>query len=182
MTATEPEALAPSARARELVHGAFDMHIHVAPDVVPRRVDDLTLARRFHEVGLDGFVLKSHYTSTAERASVVRAAVPGVMAMGSITLNRSVGGMNAWATSRCGSYERLAPSGIGNKNPALLSNGSPETELKRPFHISAGKNAVFRTIGARRMFLGPARSGPTIPLLSIPIAIGWLSPKPFVGE
>ena len=38
------------------------------------------------------------------------------------------------------------------------------------------------TIGARRMFLGPARSGPTIPLLSIPIAIGWVSPKPFVGE
>jgi len=94
---TETATLTPSARARELVHGAFDMHIHIAPDVVPRRVDDLTLARRFHEVGLDGFVLKSHYTSTAERASVVRAAVPDVMAMGSITLNRSVGGMNALA-------------------------------------------------------------------------------------
>jgi len=94
---TENAALTPSARARELVRGAFDMHIHIAPDVVPRRVDDLTLARRFQEVGLDGFVLKSHYTSTAERASVVRAAVPDVMAMGSITLNRSVGGMNALA-------------------------------------------------------------------------------------
>src|ERR1700756_2854107 len=90
--------------------------------------------------------------------------------------------MNPWATSRCGSYDRLVPSGSGDENPALLSNGAPQTELKRPFHINAGKNAVFRTIGARRMFLGPARSGPTIPLLSIPIAIGWLSPKPFVGE
>jgi len=87
----------PTDRARELVRGAYDMHIHIAPDVVPRRVDDLTLARRFEEVGLAGFVLKSHYTSTAERASVVRAAVPGVQAMGSITLNRSVGGMNALA-------------------------------------------------------------------------------------
>jgi len=89
--------LTPSARARVLVRGAFDMHIHIAPDVVPRRVDDLTLARRFHEVGLAGFVLKSHYTSTAERAAVVRAAVPGVQAMGSITLNRAVGGMNPLA-------------------------------------------------------------------------------------
>jgi len=87
----------PTDRARELVRGAFDMHIHIAPDVVPRRVDDLTLARRFEEAGLAGFVLKSHYTSTAERAAVVRAAVPGVQAMGAITLNRSVGGMNALA-------------------------------------------------------------------------------------
>jgi Family of unknown function (DUF6282) len=91
------ESPAPSDRARELVRGAFDMHIHIAPDVVPRRIDDVTLARRFEELGLAGFVLKSHYTSTAERAAVVRAVVPGVRTMGAIALNRSVGGMNALA-------------------------------------------------------------------------------------
>ena len=91
------EAPAPSARARELLRGAYDTHIHVAPDVVGRIVDDLTLARRFAELGMDGFVLKSHYTSTAERAAVVRAAVPGVQALGAIVLNRAVGGMNALA-------------------------------------------------------------------------------------
>ena len=37
----------PSDRARELLHGAFDTHMHVAPDVVERITDDLTLARRF---------------------------------------------------------------------------------------------------------------------------------------
>ena len=87
----------PSERARELLRGAYDTHIHVAPDVVPRIVDDVTLARRFAELGMDGFVLKSHYTSTAERASVVRAAVPGIRALGAIVLNRAVGGMNALA-------------------------------------------------------------------------------------
>jgi len=46
---------------------------------------------------MDGFVLKSHYTSTAERASVVRAAVPGIQALGAIVLNRAVGGLNALA-------------------------------------------------------------------------------------
>ena len=46
---------------------------------------------------MDGFILKSHYTSTAERASVVRAAVPGIDALGAIVLNRAVGGMNALA-------------------------------------------------------------------------------------
>ena len=52
--------------------------MHVAPDVVERITDDLTLARRFKELGMAGFVLKSHYGCTAERASVVRTAVPGV--------------------------------------------------------------------------------------------------------
>jgi hypothetical protein len=88
---------APSERARELVRGAFDMHVHIAPDVVPRRIEDVALARRFEELDLAGFVLKSHYTSTAERAAVVREVVPEVRTMGAITLNRSVGGMNALA-------------------------------------------------------------------------------------
>ena len=84
----------PSQRARELLRGAFDTHIHVSPDVVPRIVDDVTLAGRFTELGMEGFVLKSHYNSTAERASVVRAAVPGFGALGAIVLNRAVGGMS----------------------------------------------------------------------------------------
>lgn len=88
---------APSQRARELLRGAYDTHIHVSPDVVERRIDDLTLARRFLELGLDGFVLKSHYGSTAERAGVVRAAVPGFHALGAISLNRGVGGINPLA-------------------------------------------------------------------------------------
>jgi hypothetical protein len=91
------EHVAVSDRAWRLLRGAYDTHIHVAPDVVPRSVDDLTLARQFAELGMDGFVLKSHYTSTAERASVVRAAVPQINALGAIVLNRAVGGLNALA-------------------------------------------------------------------------------------
>jgi uncharacterized protein DUF6282 len=94
---TATGAISVSARARELLRGAYDTHIHVAPDVVPRIVDDVTLARRFLELGMDGFQLKSHYTSTAERASVVNAAVPGITCLGAIVLNRAVGGLNALA-------------------------------------------------------------------------------------
>jgi hypothetical protein len=86
-----------SQRARALLRGAYDTHIHVAPDVVGRIVDDVTLARRFAELGMAGFQLKSHYNSTAERASVVRAAVPGIDVLGAIVLNRAVGGLNPLA-------------------------------------------------------------------------------------
>ena len=87
----------PSARARELVRGAYDVHVHVEPDLAKRRIDDLSLAHRFAELGLAGFVLKSHYAPTAERAAVVRGAVPGVDALGAIVLNAGVGGLNAQA-------------------------------------------------------------------------------------
>ena len=92
-----PPGTEPSARARELVRGAYDLHVHVGPDLAERRIDDLGLARRFAELGLAGFVLKSHYAPTAERAAVVRAAVPGVRALGAVTLNAGVGGLNAQA-------------------------------------------------------------------------------------
>jgi Family of unknown function (DUF6282) len=87
----------PSERARLIVQGAYDLHVHVSPDVPRRKIDDVTLAHRFAEAGLAGFGLKSHYTSTAERAQIVSAAVPGVRAIGTLTLNQAVGGMNALA-------------------------------------------------------------------------------------
>jgi hypothetical protein len=87
----------PSDRARELVRGAYDTHVHIAPDLVRRRITDIQLARRFQELGLAGFILKSHYQSTAARAAVVREAVPGVHALGAIALNRAVGGLNSVA-------------------------------------------------------------------------------------
>ncbi|HEY7604017.1 MAG TPA: DUF6282 family protein [Gaiellaceae bacterium] len=87
----------PTDRARALVRGAYDLHVHVAPDVPERRIDDIALAHRCAEVGLAGFGLKSHYTSTAERARIVSAAAPGVRAIGTITLNWAIGGMNPLA-------------------------------------------------------------------------------------
>ncbi len=86
-----------SERARKIVKGAWDLHVHVAPDVMARRIDDVTLAEQFGEYDLGGFVLKSHYTPTAERASIVNRVVPGAQALGAITLNAAVGGMNAMA-------------------------------------------------------------------------------------
>jgi hypothetical protein len=87
----------PSERARTLVRGAVDYHVHVAPDFVERRITDVELARRCLETGQAGIGLKSHYASTAERARVVADAAPGVVVLGTITLNRSVGGLNALA-------------------------------------------------------------------------------------
>ncbi|GAA3396806.1 DUF6282 family protein [Cryptosporangium minutisporangium] len=92
----------PSPLARHLVRGAYDTHVHVAPDIMERRIDDVGLARRLAEVGLAGVVLKSHYAPTAERAQVVRGVVPAVSTLGAITLNASVGGLNPVAVEVAG--------------------------------------------------------------------------------
>ena len=95
-------AMAASDAAWESIQGAYDLQVHVAPDIIARRIDDLGLAKEFLGRGLNGFVLKSHYMSTAERAKVVTAAVPGIQAFGAITLNHSVGGLNPVAVDIAG--------------------------------------------------------------------------------
>src|ERR1700686_4540407 len=111
MTATSPstgegaagaKATPVSDAAWKCLQGAYDLQVHVAPDVIERRVDDLDLAKEFLGRGLKGFVLKSHYFPTAERAKVVTKAVPGIAAYGAITLNHSVGGLNPVALERAG--------------------------------------------------------------------------------
>jgi Family of unknown function (DUF6282) len=88
--------------AWKCLEGAYDLQIHVGPDVIARRIDDIDCAKEFLGRGLRGFVLKSHYIQTGERAQVVTKAVPGIKAFGAVTLNHSVGGLNPVAVELAG--------------------------------------------------------------------------------
>src|ERR1700704_1412647 len=79
--------------AWKALEGAYDLQIHVGPDVIARRIDDIDCAKEFLAHGMRGFVLKSHYIQTGARAQVVTKAVPGIKAYGAVTLNHSVGGL-----------------------------------------------------------------------------------------
>ena len=35
---------------KELIQGAYDLHVHSAPDVMPRKMDDLEMAQRIMEL------------------------------------------------------------------------------------------------------------------------------------
>jgi len=95
-------SLQPSEAAWKAIEGGYDLQVHVAPDVIERRIDDLDLGKEFLARGLKGFVLKSHYFPTAERAQVVTKAVPGIKAYGAVVLNHSVGGLNPVAVELAG--------------------------------------------------------------------------------
>src|SRR5499427_10160729 len=96
------EPLEISDRAWKTLEGAYDLQIHVAPDVIARRIDDIDCAKEFLARGMKGFVLKSHYVQTGERAQVVAKAVPGSRVFGAVTLNHSVGGLNPVAVELAG--------------------------------------------------------------------------------
>jgi len=89
-------------RAWKTLEGAYDLQIHVGPDVIARRIDDIDCAKEFIARGMKGFVLKSHYIQTGERAQVVTKAVPGSRVFGAVTLNHSVGGLNPVAVELAG--------------------------------------------------------------------------------
>jgi hypothetical protein len=100
-----PETTGPihvSDRAWKTLEGAYDLQIHVGPDVIARRIDDIDCAREFLAHGMKGFVLKSHYIQTGERAQVVTKAVPGSRVFGAVTLNHSIGGLNPVAVELAG--------------------------------------------------------------------------------
>ena len=79
---------------KSLIEGAYDLHVHSAPDVLPRKMDDLEMAQRIIKAGMKGYAIKSHYFVTSERASLVHSLYPECDLVGTITLNNSVGGIN----------------------------------------------------------------------------------------
>ena len=42
----------------EKIPGIFDMHIHSAPDIAPRKTDDLELAKAAAAAGMGGIMIK----------------------------------------------------------------------------------------------------------------------------
>jgi hypothetical protein len=97
----------------EMIPGTIDMHVHTAPDVAPRKVDDLELAKAAAEAGMGGFVIKSHLGSSVERAFLVNQMVPNTRAFGSVVLNYTIGGLNPFAVDafvRLGAKEVWMPT------------------------------------------------------------------------
>lgn len=80
----------------DLLEGAIDIHIHSAPDVYPRLLNDIELALQAKEMGMRAILVKNHFSETASRAQLATAAAEFPV-FGGLALNLSVGGLNAHA-------------------------------------------------------------------------------------
>ena len=137
-------------RAWEAIAGAYDLQVHVAPDVIGRRIDDLDLAREFLASGLRGFVLKSHYIPTAERAKVVTKAVPGIRPSGR---SRSI---MRWADSNPVAVEIAGRSGARSSGcrrwmPRTKPRAAYRRNKKLPFWAEIQRELAAMGIAPPRM-------------------------------
>ncbi len=77
-----------------MLKNAIDMHVHSAPDIIPRKFDDLELARHYSDNGFSAVVLKNHFGDTAARAKLASNFAEETEIFGGIALNHSAGGLN----------------------------------------------------------------------------------------
>src|SRR6202171_6325764 len=145
-----------------LLVGAIDTHIHSAPDVLPRKFNDLELAQRFKARRMAGFVLKSHYICTADRATLVNQIVPEIHAFGAIALNNSVGRLNPLAldiAGRLGTKVVFLPS-VDNANELENVSGQLD-ENKLPYWMSIARE--MRALGIAGSWLNVTEDGAVTP-------------------
>jgi hypothetical protein len=95
--AQEVRVFPPAPPTESPIAGAIDFHVHSAPDVFGRSIDDNAVAEVAVRAGMRALVYKNHVTTTADRAALVMKAVPGIEVFGGITLNQAVGGINVMA-------------------------------------------------------------------------------------
>ncbi len=60
-------------QAAKMLEGTIDFHIHTGPDIYPRLLNDIEVARQAKRAGMKGILIKSHATITGDRAQVAQA-------------------------------------------------------------------------------------------------------------
>jgi len=125
--------------SREVLRGAYDLHVHVSPDVVGRSKDLVELAKEAAQVGMAGLLIKDHTTSTVGRCFVMNRMLGGSPRfLSSLALNPPVGGLNPTAVEaalRAGTDIIYFPT-YGAQNHVLKWGvGKPPT----PFPVPEGE-------------------------------------------
>lgn len=143
----------------DLIAGFVDLHVHSAPDVYGRALDDDEVGVSALRAGC-GVVLKNHAGETASRAALL-ARRHGVDAWGGVVLNHAVGGLNpaavhaaatmaggrgriAWlSTVDAANHVRML-GGAGDGIQAVR-NGRPTPELERVVRACADHGIALAT-------------------------------------
>ncbi len=135
---------------RGLLEGTFDTHVHSGPDLLPRKFNDIQLAKLAQERKFGGIVLKSHHAMTADRATLVKEMFPGTNFYGAIALNNPVGGLNATAidiAARLGARVCWLPTCDSANEQANVAGQLDESKL--PYWMSIARELRAAGIAGR---------------------------------
>lgn len=120
----------------KLLEGAYDLHIHAAPDVVPRVQTLPELARAAARLGMAGVLIKDHTASSAGRCFTMNEmSIGSVRFLSALALNPPVGGLNPCAVEsalREGADIVYFPTYGAKNHIAIWGAGKPPTAFPLP--------------------------------------------------
>lgn len=147
----------------EILKGVSDIHVHAAPDVKARAIDELAFARAAQKAGYRSVMFKSNEWSCHDRVYLIRQILPDFACFGSLCMNKTHGdSVNVYAAEMAvrttGSYckciwmptqaaayqhahDRLPGKGI----PVLSDTGKVLPEVIRVMELCAEADIIFAT-------------------------------------
>ena len=147
-----------------VLNGVCDLHIHAAPDIKERTVNELELCRTAKETGYKAVMFKSNVWSCHDRAYIVRQALPGFACFGSLVMNLAFGervnihtakqALNTsgnlcrciWMPTQDASYPPLAEAGhTGKTIPVADTAGIILPEVVQVMELCAEADIIFAT-------------------------------------
>ncbi len=152
--------------------GTIDLHIHTAPDVRPRKLDDLETARQAAARGMRAIVLKSHWALTAERATLAQGQVTGLRVFGGLALNETVGGFNPAAVElalRLGAAEVWLPT-LSAAGEAGLRRPGDLTVADEQGRLRPALQEIFALVAEHDAILGTGHISPAEIMQVVPAA------------
>ena len=180
------------------LENVIDLHIHAAPDIRPRLMDDIELAREAAEAGMRAVLFKSHHTLTADRAAIAEKHAGGVRVFGGLVLNHAVGGLNPAAVEAAlalGAREIWMPTldaanhrqakGMGEGGITILDEtGAPMPAVLEILRLIAEQDVILGTghlsVGEIQPLVRAARESgvkrvlithPELPIVNMPVVI-----------
>ena len=119
-----------------LLEGAYDIHVHASPDVIPRAMDLRQLCNEAESAGMAGILLKDHCTSTVGRVAALNLMSSGACRFYSaLALNPPVGSLNPTAVSaalRAGTDVIYFPTYGAAHHISIWGAGKPPTAFPLP--------------------------------------------------
>jgi len=119
----------------ELLRDPIDLHIHAGPDLFPRELDEADVVRRAKEVGMRGVLLKSHFTTNADRVYMLRKQFEEIDIFGTLIMNKSVGGINpeaVFAALNLGAKRIEMPTVDSKQHIKTLGRTYPWSKIQLP--------------------------------------------------
>lgn len=149
--------------ADDMLTGVSDIHVHAAPDVKARAIDELSFAREAKKVGYRSVMFKSNEWSCHDRVYLIRQALPDFACFGSLCMNRTHGdSVNAyaaemavrttgncckciWMPTQAAAYQHAHDRLPGKGIPVLSDTGKVLPEVVRVMEVCAEADIIFAT-------------------------------------